>query len=111
MPDALDAVGTLLDLVVGPQAAEVLALEGEFADEGAQRRVVPVPAGAHKPGLTETELGTHLASAGLVSQLDGMFEALGGPAAEEVADVVACVSSRPRHVNLRQIMVLPTRQA
>lgn len=64
-----------------------------------------------EPGLTETELADHIGSAELVSQLDGMFEALGGMSAEEVADVVAYASSRPRHVNLRQIMVLPTRQA
>ncbi|MBB5928064.1 NADP-dependent 3-hydroxy acid dehydrogenase YdfG [Streptomyces echinatus] len=31
--------------------------------------------------------------------------------AAEVADVVACATSRPRHVSLRRIVVLPTRQA
>jgi NADP-dependent 3-hydroxy acid dehydrogenase YdfG len=40
-----------------------------------------------------------------------MVDAVGTLSAEEVADVVAYVASRPRHVNLRQIMVLPTRQA
>jgi len=64
-----------------------------------------------EPGLTDTELKTHIDSAELAGQLDGMFDALGGLAAAEVADVVAYVTSRPRHVNLRQIMVLPTRQA
>ncbi|GGR04361.1 oxidoreductase [Streptomyces aurantiogriseus] len=64
-----------------------------------------------EPGLTETELATHVASAELSAQLDGLLEAVGGLAAEEIADVVAYVTSRPRHVNLRQIMVLPTRQA
>jgi NADP-dependent 3-hydroxy acid dehydrogenase YdfG len=63
-----------------------------------------------EPGLTETELKTHLDSEELAAQLDGMLEAIGGLPAAEVADVVAYVTSRPRHVNLRQVMVLPTRQ-
>ena len=44
-------------------------------------------------------------------QLDELFEALGGLAPEEVADVVAYAASRARRVDLRQIVVLPTRQA
>ncbi|MFI5689273.1 SDR family oxidoreductase [Streptomyces sp. NPDC051636] len=64
-----------------------------------------------EPGLTETELKTHVADEELSGQLDGMFEAVGGLASEEVADVIAYAAGRPRHVNLRQIMVLPTRQA
>ena len=64
-----------------------------------------------EPGLTETELAQHIDSEGLRAQVDGMLEALGSMSSEEVADVVAYVTSRPRHVNLRQIMVLPTRQA
>ncbi|MFD3501422.1 SDR family oxidoreductase [Streptomyces sp. NPDC058676] len=64
-----------------------------------------------EPGLTDTELKSHIDNAELSGQLDGMFDALGGLASEEVADVVAYAASRPRRVNLRQIMVLPTRQA
>ncbi|WP_405629108.1 SDR family oxidoreductase [Streptomyces sp. NBC_00016] len=64
-----------------------------------------------EPGLTETELATHLDNDELAGQLDGMFDAIGGLSAAELADVVAYATSRPRHVNLRQIMVLPTRQA
>jgi NADP-dependent 3-hydroxy acid dehydrogenase YdfG len=64
-----------------------------------------------EPGLTETELASHIDNDGLRDQVGGMVESLGRLAAEEIADVVAYVSSRPRHVNLRQIMVLPTRQA
>ncbi|WP_217242368.1 SDR family oxidoreductase [Streptomyces sp. AC555_RSS877] len=64
-----------------------------------------------EPGLTDTELKTHIDNAELSGQLDGMFDTLGGLASEEVADVVAYAASRPRRVNLRQIMVLPTRQA
>ncbi|MFF3912941.1 SDR family oxidoreductase [Streptomyces sp. NPDC001852] len=64
-----------------------------------------------EPGLTETELKDHVDSAELSGQLDGMLEAIGALSAAEVADVVAYATSRPRHVNLRQIVVLPTRQA
>lgn len=64
-----------------------------------------------EPGLTESELKSHIDNRELSGQLDGMFDALGGLASEEVADVVAYVASRPRRVNLRQIVVLPTRQA
>ncbi|MEU2716213.1 SDR family oxidoreductase [Streptomyces sp. NPDC007205] len=64
-----------------------------------------------EPGLTETELKDHVDSAELSGQLDGMLQAVGALTAAEVADVVAYAASRPRHVNLRQIMVLPTRQA
>ncbi|MEU8973068.1 SDR family oxidoreductase [Streptomyces monashensis] len=64
-----------------------------------------------EPGLTQTELATHIDSTELSGQLDGMLDAVGSLTAAEVADVVAYATSRPRHVNLRQIMVLPTRQA
>ncbi|MET7649764.1 MULTISPECIES: SDR family oxidoreductase [unclassified Streptomyces] len=64
-----------------------------------------------EPGLTETELATHLDNDELAGQLDGMLDAIGALSSAEIADVVAYATSRPRHVNLRQIMVLPTRQA
>ena len=64
-----------------------------------------------EPGLTETELASHISSGELAQQLDGMLEALGSLSAEELADVVAYATSRPRHVNLRQIVVQPARQA
>ncbi|NUO60677.1 MAG: SDR family oxidoreductase [Hamadaea sp.] len=64
-----------------------------------------------EPGLTDTELGHHIDNPALSRQLGGMFEALGGLSAGEIADLVAYAVSRPRHVNLRQLVVLPTRQA
>ncbi|MYV99989.1 SDR family oxidoreductase [Streptomyces sp. SID3343] len=66
-----------------------------------------------EPGLTETELGNHIdnATLGNDGQLGDMFAAIGALAADEVADIVGYVASRPRHVNLRQIVVQPTRQA
>ncbi|WP_411089007.1 SDR family oxidoreductase [Streptomyces sp. 061-3] len=64
-----------------------------------------------EPGLTDTELGSHIDNAELSGQLDGMFDALGSLSGDDIADLVAYTASRPRHVNLRQLIVLPTRQA
>ncbi|MBE8474025.1 SDR family oxidoreductase [Streptomyces justiciae] len=80
------------------------SLRGEFGPRDV--RVTNI-----EPGLTQTELATHIDSDGLREQIDGMIDAVGILSSAEVADVVAYVTSRPRHVNLRQIMVLPTRQA
>ncbi|GAA1965323.1 SDR family oxidoreductase [Catenulispora subtropica] len=66
-----------------------------------------------EPGLTDTELGDHIdnPTLGHGGQLGEFFKAIGPLSADEIADVVAYAASRPRHVNLRQIIVLPTRQA
>ncbi|MEU6354474.1 SDR family oxidoreductase [Streptomyces sp. NPDC047072] len=63
-----------------------------------------------EPGLVGTELATHIDNDGLREQVDGMVEALGTLAPADLADLVAYATSRPRHVNLRQLVVLPTRQ-
>ncbi|MER5452423.1 SDR family oxidoreductase [Streptomyces sp. NPDC002766] len=63
-----------------------------------------------EPGLTATELASHIDDAQR-EFIDGMVDTMGALSSQDVADVVAYVGSRPRHVNLRQIMVLPTRQA
>jgi NADP-dependent 3-hydroxy acid dehydrogenase YdfG len=62
-----------------------------------------------EPGLTDTELASHLdpvAQTGVQQMVDTM----GTLSADEVADLIGYVVSRPRHVNLRQVMVLPTQQ-
>ncbi|MHB6906183.1 SDR family oxidoreductase [Streptomyces sp. DB-54] len=64
-----------------------------------------------EPGLTNTELGGHIDNPELSGQLDGMFDALIGLSADDIADLIAYTTSRARHVNLRQAIVLPTRQA
>ncbi len=64
-----------------------------------------------EPGLTNTELGGHIDNPELAGQLGQMFDNLGGLAAADVADLVAYATSRPAHVNLGQVTVLPTRQA
>ncbi|MEW1889328.1 SDR family oxidoreductase [Streptomyces sp. NPDC085659] len=64
-----------------------------------------------EPGLTDSELAGHVDNAELSGQLDGMFEALGGLSSDEIADLIAYTTSRARHINLRQLVILPTRQA
>ncbi|NUP21585.1 MAG: SDR family oxidoreductase [Streptomyces sp.] len=64
-----------------------------------------------EPGFVGTELLDHTDNAELLEQVEGMVQAVGTLSAEELADVVAYAVSRPRHVNLRQIMAMPTRQA
>jgi NADP-dependent 3-hydroxy acid dehydrogenase YdfG len=64
-----------------------------------------------EPGLTSTELGDHVDSAELSAQLDGMFDVLEALDPAEIADLVGYITSRARHVNLRQVIVLPTGQA
>ncbi|MER5944867.1 SDR family oxidoreductase [Streptomyces sp. NPDC001904] len=64
-----------------------------------------------EPGLTDTELASHVDNADLSAQLDGMFDALAGLTADDIADLIAYTTSRPRRVNLRQVIALPTRQA
>ncbi|MFI9818829.1 SDR family oxidoreductase [Saccharothrix variisporea] len=63
-----------------------------------------------EPGLTESELASHVDNTEVVDELTTWFEGVGRLTAAEVADVVAYATSRARHVNLRQIMVLPTKQ-
>ncbi|MFI6440856.1 SDR family oxidoreductase [Streptomyces sp. NPDC050759] len=78
-------------------------LRNEFGPRGV--RVTNI-----EPGLTETELATHIENDGLREQVGGMAEAMGALSSTELADLVTYVTSRPRHVNLRQVVVLPTAQ-
>jgi NADP-dependent 3-hydroxy acid dehydrogenase YdfG len=64
-----------------------------------------------EPGLTATELGDHIDNEEIAGRLGSMFAALPALRAEDIADLIAYVVSRPRHVNLRQLVALPTPQA
>lgn len=81
------------------------SLRAEFGPRGV--RVTNI-----EPGLTDTELGGHIDNPELSAQLDGMFEAFPESlTSEDIADLIAYVTSRPARVNLRQVIVLPTGQA
>ena len=79
------------------------ALRGEFGPRDV--RVTNI-----EPGFVESELRTHISDADLSRQVEGMLDEVGALSAEELADLVAYATSRPRRVNLRQIIALPTRQ-
>lgn len=66
---------------------------------------------AVEPGLTDTELGGHIDNPALREGLGDMFAAIPALGADDIADLIAYTVSRPRHVNLRHQVVLPTRQA
>lgn len=53
----------------------------------------------------------HIDNPDIAAQLDAIFDAAREPLApEDIADLVAYVTSRPRHINLRQAIVVPTRR-
>ncbi|MEC3955179.1 SDR family oxidoreductase [Nocardia sp. CDC153] len=88
------------------QAAITQLSNGLRAELGARKvRVTNI-----EPGLTDTELGNHIDNAELSGQLDGMFEFMESLRADDIADLIAYTTSRPAHVNLRQVIVLPTQQ-
>jgi NADP-dependent 3-hydroxy acid dehydrogenase YdfG len=93
--------------VYGATKAAVSQLSGSLGSElGAQGvRVTNL-----EPGLTDTELGDAIDNPALSEQLGQMFAAIGPLAADDVADLVGYIASRPRAVNLRHVVVLPTRQ-
>ncbi|MFC8449264.1 SDR family oxidoreductase [Kitasatospora sp. NPDC057223] len=64
-----------------------------------------------EPGLTDTELGSHIDNPLLTEQINGMFAAIPALTAEDIADLIGYTVSRRRDVNLRQLIALPTRQA
>ncbi|NUR95810.1 MAG: SDR family oxidoreductase [Kribbellaceae bacterium] len=63
-----------------------------------------------EPGLTDTELASHLDDTGQ-DLIASMNEQIGPLHADDIADVVTFAVSRRRELNLRQIIALPTRQA
>jgi len=63
-----------------------------------------------EPGLTRTELGEHIDNSAHSDSLAGTFDVLRSLEPEDVADLVAYVTSRPSHVNLRQGILVPTHQ-
>jgi NADP-dependent 3-hydroxy acid dehydrogenase YdfG len=93
--------------VYGATKAAVTQLSASLGSElGAQGvRVTNL-----EPGLTDTELGDAIDNPALSEQLGQMAAAIGPLAADDVADLAGYIASRPRAVNLRQVVVLPTGQ-
>ncbi|WP_395295508.1 SDR family oxidoreductase [Kitasatospora hibisci] len=87
---ALTQLSTALRTEFGPRDVRVSAIE---------------------PGLTDTELGGHIDNPVLREQLGGMFAVIPALTADDIADLIGYTVTRPRHVNLRHLVALPTRQA
>jgi NADP-dependent 3-hydroxy acid dehydrogenase YdfG len=78
-------------------------VRGEWGPRGV--RVTTV-----EPGLTRSELRDHVRP-GLQEELDGMFAAIPALGAEDVGEVIAFIATRPPHVNLAHVELVPTTQA
>ncbi|MFE3989278.1 SDR family oxidoreductase [Nocardia tengchongensis] len=94
--------------VYGATKAAITQLSAMLRTELGSRRIRVTNI---EPGLTDTELGSHIDNPELAGRLDGMFTAMTALSADDVADLIAYTVSRPSHVNLRQIVALPTQQA
>jgi NADP-dependent 3-hydroxy acid dehydrogenase YdfG len=63
-----------------------------------------------EPGLTESELAGNITDAESRAGLDQMFEAIPALSSADVADLIAFVVSRPAHVNIPTLDIMPTTQ-
>ncbi|WP_051852865.1 SDR family oxidoreductase [Streptomyces aureocirculatus] len=64
-----------------------------------------------EPGAVDTELRDHIGDPAVSAAVQEAMEAIGTlPSGAEVAELIAFAVSRPRHVNLSHLSVLPTRE-
>lgn len=64
-----------------------------------------------EPGCTSTELQGHFTFPGAIDWLAGARETITFLQPENVAEVVGFLAAQPKHVNLQQVVVMPTNQA
>jgi NADP-dependent 3-hydroxy acid dehydrogenase YdfG len=64
-----------------------------------------------EPGCTSTELQGHFTFPGAIDWLAGAKETITFLEPEDVAEVVGFLAAQPKHVNLQQVVVMPTNQA
>ncbi|GAB3767647.1 SDR family oxidoreductase [Microlunatus parietis] len=64
-----------------------------------------------EPGLVSTELGDHMDNPEVEAHLAAWRAEVPPLSPADIADVVGFAASRPKQVNLRQLMVMPTVQA
>lgn len=63
-----------------------------------------------EPGITETELQGHVTFPGAIDWLANAAQSIEFLKAEDIAATVGFIVSMPRHVNMQQIVVMPTRE-
>jgi NADP-dependent 3-hydroxy acid dehydrogenase YdfG len=64
-----------------------------------------------EPGITETELQGHWTFQGAKEWIAGAAQSMEFLQPQDVAEVVAFLAAQPKHVNLQQVVVMPTKQA
>jgi NADP-dependent 3-hydroxy acid dehydrogenase YdfG len=62
-----------------------------------------------EPGATSTELQGHFTDPGATAWFAGVQKTMELLRPEDVAEVIAFTTALPRHVNLQQVTVMPTR--
>lgn len=70
----------------------------------------PIRVSSVSPGMVETEFST-VRFFGDKTKADAVYEGIEALTAEDVADAVAFCASRPSHVNINDIIIMPTNQA
>ncbi|MFB4390446.1 MULTISPECIES: SDR family oxidoreductase [unclassified Pseudomonas] len=63
-----------------------------------------------EPGIVATELQGHVTFQGAKDWLESASQTIEFLQPQDVAEVVAFLAAQPRHVNLQQVVVMPTRQ-
>lgn len=63
-----------------------------------------------EPGITDTELQGHFTFQGASDWIASARQTVEFLKAEDIANVVAFLAAQPRHVNLQQVVVMPTRE-
>lgn len=64
-----------------------------------------------EPGIIATELQSHITDEGALAWLAESKKTIEWLQPENIAEVIAFTVAQPRHVNLQQITIMPTRQA
>lgn len=63
-----------------------------------------------EPGITETELQSHFTFQGAIDWLDNASKSIDFLKAEDIAETVGFIVSMPKHVNMQQIVIMPTKE-
>jgi len=63
-----------------------------------------------EPGITDTELQAHFTFQGATDWIANARKSIDFLKAGDIAQVVAFLVAQPRHVNLQQVVVMPTRE-
>jgi NADP-dependent 3-hydroxy acid dehydrogenase YdfG len=63
-----------------------------------------------EPGIVATELQSHVTDQGALDWLAAAKQTMAWLQPQDIAEIVAFTAALPRHVNLQQVTVMPTRQ-